>query len=160
MAKGNNKYSGPGPVEPRFLEYVNKTDTCWIWTGSLGGDNRNYGSFNVNGRTKRAHRVSYELYKEKIPKGLLVLHSCDNPSCVNPEHLFLGTQKDNMQDMSNKGRSLRGDKSIMSKLTNEQVLEIRSKYIPKKYSTRTLAKEYGVSPYVIYCIVKNITYKV
>jgi HNH endonuclease len=79
---------------------------CWIWMGSLGG-NKGYGRARLHGRhgrKTRAHRISFELYKGQIPDGLLVLHRCDVPACVNPAHLFVGTQKVNMHDAKVKGR--------------------------------------------------------
>ena len=80
---------------------MRKSDGCWLWVGSI---NHRYGWLVVRGRKVRAHRFSYELAYGLIPVGLLVLHRCDNPPCVRPDHLFVGTQTDNMQDMLRKGR--------------------------------------------------------
>ena len=96
--KGDNAV----PLEIRFWNKVEKTNTCWIWTGSK--NNMGYPRININGRVELAHRVSYRIIKGTIPEGLRVLHKCDTPLCVNPNHLFLGTQKDNMTDMSKKQR--------------------------------------------------------
>lgn len=89
-------------LKERFLSKVNKTENCWEWRGAKRS--RDYGNFNLNGKPTLAHRVSYELFIGKIPKDILVCHRCDNQSCVNPNHLFLGTQKDNVRDCLNKGR--------------------------------------------------------
>lgn len=75
---------------------------CWEWIGAIA--THGYGYFGANGKSIRAHRASYQIYKGKIGDGLYVLHSCDNPSCVNPDHLWLGTQKDNIRDRNIKGR--------------------------------------------------------
>lgn len=75
---------------------------CWIWMKALCGDR--YGSIRVNSKLEKAHRVSWELFKGEIPSGLHVLHTCDIPACVNPEHLFLGTPLDNARDKESKGR--------------------------------------------------------
>lgn len=92
-------------MKTRLENKLNKTDNCWNWTGRLDRDGygmvdgvlrKNYG--------QRAHRVSYQIYKGDIPNGLVVLHSCDNPSCCNPDHLSVGTQADNVKDAQMKGR--------------------------------------------------------
>lgn len=95
-------------VLERFEVKVRKTETCWIWTaGCLGG----YGRFRFNGCTQNAHRVSWELFCGPIPSGMHVLHDCDNPPCVNPAHLFLGTNIDNIADRHRKGRDAKGTKN-------------------------------------------------
>lgn len=91
-------------VEERFLAKVKKTDTCWIWTGSA----QRYGRFRLSGKLYLAHRISYELFIKRPPDELCVLHKCDVTKCVNPEHLFLGTQKDNALDREAKGRGEAG----------------------------------------------------
>ena len=88
--------------EDRFMQKVNKTETCWLWTGAL--NSRGYGSFGVYGKATSAHRYSYEHFKGKIPEGMIVCHSCDVPACVNPDHLWVGTYLDNSRDCIRKGR--------------------------------------------------------
>ena len=87
--------------EERFWSFVEKTHYCWIWNGCK---TQGYGEISINGMPKRCNRYSWNLHFGKIPRGLLVCHSCDNPACVRPDHLFLGSQKDNMQDCLKKGR--------------------------------------------------------
>lgn len=91
------------PVEVRFWEKVVKGPGCWSWTSSTS-EKGGYGFLSDRGEKVYAHRLSWELHRGPIPVGLWVLHSCDNPPCCNPEHLFLGTRTDNMQDAARKGR--------------------------------------------------------
>lgn len=91
----------------RFFKKIDKTKTCWLWTAGLRGKS-GYGAFKLNGKVIDAHRVSYEIHKGEIPKGMYVCHTCDNRKCVNPEHLFLGTAKDNHQNAVDKGRVIFG----------------------------------------------------
>lgn len=89
---------------PRFNKFVREDPNgCWIWIGGKTSDG--YGKFYLNGIKRRAHRVAWVIRNGQIPEGLNVLHNCDNPSCVNPDHLFLGTQIDNIIDMVSKGRN-------------------------------------------------------
>jgi hypothetical protein len=100
--KGHNGSRSP---EIRFWEKVKKSDTndCWEWQSTT--NNKGYGTISIKGRSRLAHRFSYEIHNGSIPNGLNVLHRCDNPLCCNPAHLFLGTQRDNIADMVAKGRN-------------------------------------------------------
>lgn len=99
-----NYKTGPKPIPlaDRFWKKVVKTKKCWKWIGSKA--HRGYGKIALNGKFLPAPRASWLLHNGEIPGGLFVLHKCDNPECTNPEHLFLGTQKDNMRDMLKKNR--------------------------------------------------------
>lgn len=109
---------------------------CHVWLACR--NKKGYGLFQVGRRSVHAHRVAYALMNGDIPDGMFVCHMCDNPCCVNPDHLFLGTHDDNMRDMVSKGRSLR-------RLTKEQVTEIIERYDRGGVTQRELAAEYGVS---------------
>jgi hypothetical protein len=142
--------------EDRFWFYVNKISNpngCWTWTG---GTKRGYGQFSldtVKGGEMSSHRYSWELKHGKIPKNMLVCHHCDNPPCVNPSHLFLGTHTDNMQDMINKGR--KGKNTLVSKLTAKDVQYIRICNL----SAEKLATYYGVTSKCIREIKRRATWK-
>lgn len=126
-------------AEERFWLYVSPEPNsgCWLWIGS--GDRRGYGSFSYQGRSRSAHRWAYEHYMGPIPDGMMVCHKCDVPACVNPDHLFLGTNSDNMKDCYRKGRN--NFFWPPHKLTDAQSLEIRM----SKELTCVLVKRYGVT---------------
>lgn len=141
------KRPGGYPVSPvdRFWENIipEPNSGCWLWSG--GVDLCGYGRFRNHYTRVRSHRFSYELAKGPIPAGLLVLHSCDNPACCNPDHLFLGTVQDNVNDKVSKGRQLRGEQQKNAKLTTEQVLAIRR----DKRTEKELGALYGVDDTLI-----------
>ena len=105
-----------GTLQESFEAWIDKETSkkgCWLWTGSkTRKDDKGYGRIQVNGKRQLAHRVSWELHNptQPIPEGMCVLHECDTPPCVNPAHLKIGTQKDNMQDMVKRRRSAKGDR--------------------------------------------------
>ena len=144
------------PVESRFWSRVHKTDNCWIWTA--GRASFGYGKMSVRGRSERAHRIAWELHNGAIPHGKYVLHRCDNPACVRPDHLFLGTLRDNSQDMMEKGRAkfgggiaTQGERNGRARLTAAAVREIRAAYPATRQVD--LAERYGVSQVAISHIV-------
>jgi len=118
-------------------------DECWLWQGSRNHRWR-YGRLHTNGKEIGAHRIAYELLIAPIPIGMQVLHHCDNPPCVNPRHLFLGTQGDNMRDRTQKGRTPRGERNGRARLTEVEVGEIRQK-IAHGANLSALGREYNVS---------------
>lgn len=138
------------PVAERFWPKVQKGEDCWRWLGST--TLKGYGSFWDGQRLRPAHAVAYELMVGPIPLGLDCCHSCDNPPCVRPDHLFLGTRRENLQDMSRKGRSTRGEKDAMAKLSTGQVEAIRARYAAGGVYQREIAAEYGVSRSLISAI--------
>lgn len=116
------------PVAERFWEKVNKTETCWLWTGAIYKKSC-YGMFSpIKGSTMPAHRFAWQLAHGTLPEGLDICHTCDVRRCVRLEHLFPGTRQDNMQDCVTKGRIARGQSHGMAKLSEAQVLEFRQRY--------------------------------
>jgi hypothetical protein len=101
-----------GDAHTRFWDLVEKTDGCWLWKGSTASYRLGYGSFHPDADTRvRAHRYSYELHYGRVPDGLYVLHRCDTPACVRPDHLWLGSKAENNSDRALKGRSATGERN-------------------------------------------------
>lgn len=151
----------PKTTEERFFPLIRKTKSCHLWTGYIepGG----YGHVRVGSKSIGAHRISWELHnKMKIPKGLCVLHKCDVRHCVNPEHLFLGTHKDNVVDMIQKGRQVLnptfGENHFSAKLKEKDVKEIR-KLLSLGHAIASIGKRYSVSHIPILKIKNNITWR-
>ena len=134
-----------------------EADECWLWMASKDG--RGYGQFSHNGNMYRSHRIAFSLWFGEISDGMCVCHKCDNPLCVNPHHLFLGTHADNMRDMGDKGRShfarTLGEESFNHKLTATEVIAIRK----SSGSTRAIGKQYGVSSSTVSDIRLGLTWK-
>lgn len=141
------------PAEIRFHEKYRRDSGCWLWTA--GSEAIGYGKFGVRrGLVVRAHRYMWESIHGPVPPGFQVCHSCDVRACVNPAHLFLGTPAENSGDMAKKGRSTRGQKNPMAKLTELQVRNIRRSHATGR-DRRSLARQYGVRPECIDRIVSR-----
>lgn len=150
--RGRSGYDQGAPtLTARFWSRVRKPEKCWVWIGATS--DKGYGQIRDNGKIIYAHRFSFELHKGLIPFGLEVCHSCDNPSCVNPDHLFAGTHLDNMLDAAAKKRmdgngGLVGEASHLARLTEQEVLSIRD----DSRSAKIVADQYGVHIATIYRI--------
>jgi hypothetical protein len=139
----------------RLIEKCDVTDGCWTWKGAVNASG--YGTITIDGKTQVASRMAYRYFVSDIYEGMNVCHHCDNPLCIRPSHLFLGTQQDNMIDRNSKGRApnMSGSKHPRSKLTDEQVNEILTS--PARQTD--LAKKYGVSQATISLLISRRTWK-
>lgn len=158
----------PAPVntghtkKPRLWMFMEKVvfgmSQCWYWRGGL--DSGGYGT--VSGAENKAHRRAWRLFRGPIPPGLKVLHKCDVRSCVNPDHLFLGTQLDNVHDMVAKGRDrhtpMFGERNPMARLTLERVEQIREMYAGGGWTMKRLAAEFGVTTMTVHRAVRRHTW--
>lgn len=149
-------------VDKRFMVKVDKGDSssCWLWHGCL--NNKGYGTVTRRRHGKKrnylAHRYSYELRNGPVPDGLCVLHKCDIPRCVNPDHLFLGTQADNIKDCVAKGRSPRGEQHGRAKLSDADVISILM-FINLGAKQRDISEAFGVSRSIVSDIKCGRTYR-
>ena len=147
-------------IVDKFWSRVAKTssiDDCWEWQA---GRSSRYGYFFIPPRNQLAHRVSWMFTYGDIPEGMCVCHKCDNVFCVNPNHLFLGTQTDNMRDMKSKGRErkARGEKAGSSKLTEDQVRLIKEMKFVERRKNREIAQAFGVHQSTVERIVYGRTW--
>jgi hypothetical protein len=144
------------PLAERFWLFVDKSDGCWEWRGFCVPDG--YGRLKNDGKQLKAHRVSWELHNGPIPDGMWVLHHCDNRKCVRPDHLFLGTHQDNMDDMTTKGRRPTCDSHGMAKLTREQVAAMRQAR-KEGLSYSEIGKAFGVHNTTAHRAVTGLTWQ-
>lgn len=135
----------------RFLDLTmpEPNTGCWLWLGSV--NHKGYGLVSQwwLGQHFRAHRLSYLMFRGAFPSDLWVLHKCDTPACVNPDHLFLGTSQDNVDDRNQKGRTARGSSSGRAKLTEQDVISIRASALPVKDIAATYKVTYSTIAQVI-----------
>jgi hypothetical protein len=140
-------------IEKRFWSFVNRQgrNDCWNWIGNIRGG---YGRFSVSGLAVPSHRYSYELYNDiKLSDDDLILHSCHNRKCVNPSHLRIGDNQDNMNDMKNANRQAKGVKNGQSKLLEKDVIEIKSLLKEGKLLNKEIAEKFSIAP----CTVTDIS---
>jgi hypothetical protein len=144
-------------IRERFWSFVDRKphNKCWDWTGAFAGGS--YGVIKINKKNILAHRFCYKLCFGEIPNCLFVCHSCDNPKCVNPSHLFLGRHKDNMNDMVKKDRQAVGENNGRCKITLVQVEKIRA--LKGKLSQEKIAKLFNISKTTVGHIHRNETWK-
>lgn len=142
-------------LETKFWRYApnNGGNECWNWKGAVNGNG--YGATSIRGKHLAAHRASYKLFVGDIPDGLCVCHKCDNPLCVNPSHLFLGTHADNAADRARKLRGAIGERNQGAILTEKQVLRIRK----MSGTCEEIGRKFGVTKSAISRIRRRITWK-
>lgn len=152
-------------VEDKFWEKVDKSSglgpsgNCWEWTRCKTRKECGYGVITHNRKRILVHRFSYEIHKGSIPEGLKACHRCDNSICVNPDHIFLGTQVDNIRDMKNKGRQNKGIYHAKSKLSDGKVRFIRNLHATKTWNYSQIARMFRISPSQIRNVINKIDWK-
>lgn len=164
FCRGHNGSDRHDPIEKRFWKRVQigAPQDCWLWTGSV--DDNGYGMLSsgtgdlTSTRQGRASRLSYEIANGPIPAGMVVCHHCDNPRCVNPSHLFLGSQSDNTRDMVAKRRQARGTRHSQVKLTEENIHEIRRRLLAGE-TQKTIAEHFHVDQSTISNIATGETWQ-
>lgn len=155
-------------LEERFWEKVDKTPghgpngDCWVWTGARNP--KGYGNFSSNKRFFKAHRHAWSLFNGEIPKNIFVCHRCDNPSCVRPEHLFLGSNQDNLHDASLKGRMsswqrAQGEANGNSRIDRRAVRAIREAFENACFSVKQLADGFNIGRSTVLHILNRETWR-
>lgn len=146
----------------RFLsKFSKRKNQCWMWSGGIANG---YGSFSIGKKKFSAHRISFEIFVNKdFNKTLYVCHKCDVPLCVNPDHLFLGTQQENVNDREQKGRGgskkIKGELHWNNKVTKIKVLAIRKEYNSKTIPMWELARKYNITVSAVWSIINHRTWK-
>lgn len=146
--------------EQRFWDKVEKTKNCWNWIGKIRSTD-GYGVLSIDSKERRSHRLSWEMMNGKIPEGHVICHSCDNPKCVRPSHLFLGTQAENLTDMRNKGRnrfSFKGSKHPHAKFSEREINVIRGIYLTQNITQSEIARRFNTSQQSINRIINRKRY--
>ena len=143
-------------LKNKFFSCVDKTGDCWEWTAykNRGG----YGTIRVGAKKQYAHRVSYYINTGEDPGGKCVCHRCDNPACVNPDHLFLGTHKDNTLDMLQKNRQIKGEQQTTAKISETQVKAILT-LVELGFTRKRVAEIFKIKVLTVYRIVKGRAWK-
>lgn len=173
--------ANPSSVEQRFWNKVSKSEGCWLWTA--GHDQKGYGIFYFGHKNERASHVSLILAGRSVPAGMDVCHTCDNPPCVRPDHLFIGTRSDNMKDCASKGRLnfqtnpeillrgdahparlhpellARGERNGRASLTVEMVLEIRRLRKESHFTYQKIADTLRISKGAVSCVLNGQTWR-
>ena len=160
---GGTDRNSPSHLAKRLMNGIDSKNKgeCWLWQRATNGIG--YGTLTINGRRQYAHRLAYTLYIGPIPCGMCVCHHCDNPGCINPDHLFAGTRSDNMRDCANKGRhrppivSFPGESNPSAKLKETDIIEIR-KLLSSGMTQRLIANKYHISQAIISLINNNLAW--
>lgn len=163
VARSRRKHDRSAILARFEAQYIPEPNSgCWLWVGSTC--HKGYGLIFFKTRQKTAHRVSWQLFRGEIPSPLWVLHKCDTPACVNPDHLYLGDVKRNVLDAMERGRLKNpplhvGEAHHFTRLTEKIVQEIRQRYATGKIGQRDLAQQYGVRQSSIWAIVNRRSWK-
>ena len=147
-------------LRKRLINHSEDKGSCRIWTGKSKGF-FGYGFLNYRGKRRAAHRVSWIAWKGEIPEGKFVLHSCDVPACINPDHLFIGDARDNAHDMIKKGRNYipKGEDQWQAKLKEYEVIEIRRLYHQEKITVKEICNIFNITKGSINPLLRRKTWK-
>jgi hypothetical protein len=150
------RFEIPARARLRFLDKVDMSGDCWEWMGTPNKDG--YGSFKCNGKMYLAHRIAFVLEFGQLDDRLCICHTCDNTLCVNPRHLWMGTNGENQQDKASKGRVV-GELNPRAKVSNRQMQEIRNRFTQGE-SVKRLAAEFNYSRHHLYKMLRGDQWKV
>ncbi len=147
-------------LKERLMQRIKKNEKgCWEWQGSIAKGRYPYGFISTSDGLQNTHRVAWKLFRGSIPRGMLVCHTCDNPRCCNPDHLFVGTQKDNLDDRKRKGRTLTGQRHPNSAITDSLAEQLRKEFDGVRGSIRRLSEKHGITSDVVRNVVRNLSYQ-
>ena len=146
-------------LKKKIINYSEKCDVSGCWNWKMAKNSRGYAEISHNAKKERANRISYQAFKGEVPSHLFICHTCDNPACVNPDHLYIGTHQNNVDDKLKRNKQPRGEEIKLAKLTEKDILKIRELWEKRYMSQQKIADQFGVIQTTISRIVLRQTWK-